>query len=95
MSAGDNVPSTSARLHRVVDRGAALADDVTLGIFHRQQRLIERIGDRGGDRGDAGLAETATILQHVAADQLESVRVVALGLGVELGEAPIGSILAE
>jgi hypothetical protein len=60
--------------------GAAFADRVAFSVGDDQQRLIERIGDRRSDRSDASLAEASAILQHVTADQLESVLVIALGL---------------
>src|SRR5471030_1441013 len=95
MTARDHVPSTPAGFHRMVDGGAALADHVPFGVFERQQCLIESVGDRGGDRGEAGLSKAATILEDVPADQLETVFVVALALGVQLGVAAVGSILAD
>jgi hypothetical protein len=82
----------------VVDRGAPLAlDHVALGVgcSKDQQPLVKIIGQRRIDRRQPLLAETRAILQHIPADELETVLVVALGAGIELGEAAIGAILRE
>ena len=47
------------------------------------------------DRGDTDLAEAAAILEDVTADQLEAVLMVALGLAVQLGVAPVCAVFGE
>ena len=72
MTAGDDVPRPPAAFHCVIDGGAPFTDDLTLVVLDRQQRLIERIGDGGGNCSKAGLTETAAILQDVTANQMEA-----------------------
>ena len=92
-----DIPRATARLHRVVHRGAALAlDHVALGVgYSKDQQLLVIIGQRCVDSIEPLLAEPRAVFQDVAADQLKADFVVALALGVELGVAAIGAILGE
>lgn len=79
----------------MIDGSSALTDDVALGIGDDQQLLIEFIHDGRIDGRGPYLAKPAAVLQDVSADELEPDFMVALGLRVELGVAPIGTVLRE
>ena len=82
----------------MIDGGAPLAGDgvaVGVGLGDDKQSLIDRIGDGGVDGCQPDLAEPSPVLERVAADEREPDLMVALGLGVELGEAAVGAVLGE
>jgi hypothetical protein len=98
MSASDDIPRAAASFHCMVDRSSAFTLDhvaVVVGNLLDQQLFIEIVRQRCVDGGEAFLTEALAIFQDVAANQLESVLVVALALGIELGVAPISSVFAK
>jgi hypothetical protein len=79
----------------VVYRGPALTDRFAFVILERQQCLVERIGDAGVDQSDTARTKPGAVLQFVAANQFESILMVALGAGVQLLVAAIGAIFGK
>jgi hypothetical protein len=72
MTAGDNVPSTAASLHGIVDRRTPLALDHIasgVGLTDDHQFLIDHINDSTGNRAQRHLAKTLAVFEPIVADK--------------------------
>jgi hypothetical protein len=79
----------------MIDSGAPLADHVAGGVGDDQKLFIERIGDAGVDQGNTARAKSGAVFQDIAANQFESVLVVAFRFRVQLGVTAVSTIFGE
>src|SRR5262249_44038255 len=98
IAAADNIPGAAATSHYIIyGRPAPPLDYVSCGVrlFDDQQFLVERVDNGAVDRWEAFLTEPLAGFENVAADQIETGFVLAPGLHMEPGEAPIGAVLGK